>query len=153
MMCNVLKPAVNKQQGASLVEVLVSLLLVSVGLAGLMKLHAYLSIQADNALVMLTAVNLAESQLESLHLESQHLKNQHLDSQRSASLRADPQPGQLTHTQQHALQSVTIRLQTVVGHDTQPGALSTVTVQASWQDRWHREHQVTLESRMPLALH
>ncbi|MEL6116834.1 prepilin-type N-terminal cleavage/methylation domain-containing protein [Photobacterium sp. SP02] len=147
-MSDAIKPVVNKQQGFSLVEVLVSLLLVSVGLAGLMKLHAYLNIQADNALVMLTAVNLAESQLEKLHLKSQHLDSLHL-----ASLRADPQPGQLTHTQQHALHGVTIRLQTVIGHDTQPGGISTVTVQASWQDRWHREHQVTLESRIPLALH
>ncbi|MCG2835586.1 prepilin-type N-terminal cleavage/methylation domain-containing protein [Photobacterium sp. WH77] len=142
-MSDAIKPVADKQRGFSLVEVLVSLLLVSVGLAGLMKLHAYLNLQVDNALVMLTAVNLAESHLEHLHLESLHL----------ASLRADPQPGQHTHTEQHALHSVTILLEAVVGHDTQPGGISTVTVQASWQDRWHREHQVTLETRMLLALH
>ncbi|UIP27336.1 prepilin-type N-terminal cleavage/methylation domain-containing protein [Photobacterium sp. TLY01] len=132
-MSDSIKPVLKKQSGFSLMEVLVSLMLVSVGLAGLMKLHGYLNIQADNALIMLSAVNLAESQLETL--------------------RAAPQPGPYSHAEQHTFHRVTMSLETLAEHDTQPGGISTVTVQASWQDRWHHKHQVTLETRMPVALH
>ncbi|MEI8596389.1 prepilin-type N-terminal cleavage/methylation domain-containing protein [Photobacterium sp. Hal280] len=129
-MSDVITPIVSKQQGFSLVEVLVSLLLVSVGLAGLMKLHGYLNVQADNALIMLSAVNLAESRLESLRFAAQGVASE---------------ARQRRHTEQYLLQGVTIRVETVV-QPTQPGSISSVAVQASWQDRWQQPHQIVFES-------
>ncbi|WP_120511527.1 type IV pilus modification PilV family protein [Photobacterium salinisoli] len=132
-MSDSIKPVLKKQSGFSLMEVLVSLMLVSVGLAGLMKLHAYLNIQADNALIMLSAVNLAESHLETL--------------------RADPPLGQGTHTEQHVVHGTTIRVEAVVQGATQPGGISTVAVQASWQDRWHQPQRIILQTQMRFPLH
>ncbi|MBE4418921.1 prepilin-type N-terminal cleavage/methylation domain-containing protein [Vibrio parahaemolyticus] len=53
-----------KQCGFSLIEVLISFLLIGVGALGLVKLQAYIELRADNAMRSIEALNLAEQKLE-----------------------------------------------------------------------------------------
>ncbi|AUI85448.1 type IV pilin [Vibrio azureus] len=55
---------IRSSRGFSLIEVLVSLLLVSIGGLGLLKLQVFIERQSDYALHSIEALRLAENQLE-----------------------------------------------------------------------------------------
>ncbi|ENM5766110.1 prepilin-type N-terminal cleavage/methylation domain-containing protein [Vibrio mimicus] len=54
----------NKQRGFSLIEVMISFVLIGVGALGLVKLQAYIEQRADYAMHSIEALNLAEQKLE-----------------------------------------------------------------------------------------
>jgi prepilin-type N-terminal cleavage/methylation domain-containing protein len=54
----------KKQQGFSLLEVVISLAVLSVGVLGLVKMQAYMEIKSENALKTLDALYIAETQME-----------------------------------------------------------------------------------------
>lgn len=54
----------NKQSGFSLIEVMISFVLIGVGALGLVKLQAYIEQRADYAMHSIEALNLAEQKLE-----------------------------------------------------------------------------------------
>ncbi|ENM5853803.1 prepilin-type N-terminal cleavage/methylation domain-containing protein [Vibrio mimicus] len=54
----------NKQCGFSLIEVMISFVLIGVGALGLVKLQAYIEQRADYAMHSIEALNLAEQKLE-----------------------------------------------------------------------------------------
>ncbi|NVP03453.1 prepilin-type N-terminal cleavage/methylation domain-containing protein, partial [Photobacterium damselae subsp. damselae] len=53
-----------KPQGFSLLEVVITLAVLSVGILGLVKMQAYMEVKAENALKTLDALHIAESQME-----------------------------------------------------------------------------------------
>ena len=55
---------ISNQKGMSLIEVLLSVLLISVGVIGLIKLQAYMDKKADYAVNSLKALHAAEAKLE-----------------------------------------------------------------------------------------
>ncbi|MGL4828507.1 MAG: type IV pilus modification PilV family protein, partial [Vibrio sp.] len=54
----------SKQCGFSLIEVMISFVLIGVGALGLVKLQAYIEQRADYAVYSIEALNLAEQKLE-----------------------------------------------------------------------------------------
>lgn len=54
----------TKEQGFSLIEVMITFLLIGVSVLGLIKLQAYIEQKADFALHSVEALNLAEQKLE-----------------------------------------------------------------------------------------
>ncbi|MGR5470770.1 type IV pilus modification PilV family protein, partial [Vibrio astriarenae] len=55
---------ISKQQGFSLIEILISFLLLGVGALGLTKLQIYMERKSDYAIQSMEALRLAENQLE-----------------------------------------------------------------------------------------
>ncbi|HIF9446687.1 TPA: type IV pilus modification PilV family protein [Photobacterium damselae] len=51
-------------KGFSLLEVVITLAVLSVGILGLVKMQAYMEVKAENALKTLDALHIAESQME-----------------------------------------------------------------------------------------
>ncbi|QUJ68089.1 prepilin-type N-terminal cleavage/methylation domain-containing protein [Photobacterium sp. GJ3] len=116
----------NHQQGGGLLEVLVAMVLVSVGLAGLMKLQAYLNLQADNAWVTLSAVTLAESRLERLLAR---------------------QPESISGSRE-ALHIRGTEIEITHGIQPKPGrnGLYRIGVSVVWQDRWQQGHHIEIHT-------
>ncbi|HIF9370847.1 TPA: type IV pilus modification PilV family protein [Photobacterium damselae] len=54
----------TKPQGFSLLEVVITLAVLSIGVLGLVKMQAYMEVKAENALKTLDALHIAESQME-----------------------------------------------------------------------------------------
>ncbi|EAR57183.1 Putative typIV pilin [Photobacterium sp. SKA34] len=54
----------KNQKGFSLLEVIISLAVLSVGVLGLVKMQAYMEVKSENALKTLDALYIAESQME-----------------------------------------------------------------------------------------
>ncbi|HIF9256869.1 TPA: type IV pilus modification PilV family protein [Photobacterium damselae] len=54
----------KKHQGFSLLEVVITLAVLSIGVLGLVKMQAYMEVKAENALKTLDALHIAESQME-----------------------------------------------------------------------------------------
>ncbi|KJR29243.1 type IV pilin [Vibrio navarrensis] len=54
----------NKQRGFSLLEVMISFVLIGIGALGLVKLQVYIEQKADYAIQSIEALNLAEQKLE-----------------------------------------------------------------------------------------
>ncbi|HIF9154693.1 TPA: type IV pilus modification PilV family protein [Photobacterium damselae] len=55
---------IKKTTGFSLLEVVITLAVLSVGVLGLVKMQAYMEVKAENALKTLDALHIAESQME-----------------------------------------------------------------------------------------
>ncbi|WP_318463511.1 type IV pilus modification PilV family protein [Photobacterium leiognathi] len=54
----------KNQKGFSLLEVIISLAVLSVGVLGLVKMQAYMEVKSENALKTLDALHIAEAQME-----------------------------------------------------------------------------------------
>ncbi|MDO6704685.1 prepilin-type N-terminal cleavage/methylation domain-containing protein [Photobacterium sp. 1_MG-2023] len=114
----------NHQKGGGLLEVLVAMVLVSVGLAGLMKLQAYLNLQADNALVTLSAVTLAESRLERVLAR---------------------QPESISGSREALrIRGTEIEITQVIHPQPGRNGLYRIGVSVAWQDRWQQGHHIEI---------
>jgi len=58
-------------KGFSLIEVLISLVVLSVGVLGLVKMQTYMEVKSENALHSIDALHLAEQKLELFRTRSQ----------------------------------------------------------------------------------
>ncbi|OZS44165.1 type IV pilus modification PilV family protein [Photobacterium sanguinicancri] len=61
----------SNQKGSSLIEVLLSLLVMSVAILGLIKMQTYMDVRSENALHTLDALHFAEEKLELYRTRSQ----------------------------------------------------------------------------------
>lgn len=122
--CNL--PVHGRQQGFSVFEALVALLLVSVGLAGMMKLQAYLNTQTDNALLTLSAVNQAESALEAL--------------------RGQPEYPPEARQETLMLYNTPVGLEVSAYQNVPVSRVTRVVVSVRWQDRWMKSHLIEIET-------
>lgn len=62
---------ISKSKGFSLIEVLISFVVLTVGVLGLVKLQAYMEVKSENALHSIDALYLAEEKLELFQTRSQ----------------------------------------------------------------------------------
>ncbi|WP_064605703.1 type IV pilus modification PilV family protein [Photobacterium sp. J15] len=125
----------SNQSGFSLIEVLISLLVLSVGVLGLVKLQTYMEVKSENALHSIDALYLAEEKLEQFRTRAQSaatgtiLYNEIKDEMKSISM-----AGMSVH-----------REVTVIPDAPVTGAKQ-VTVTVSWEDRWDNPQSVTLDT-------
>ncbi|EGQ7693798.1 type IV pilin [Vibrio vulnificus] len=124
----------NKQCGFSLLEVMISFVLIGVGALGLVKLQAYVEQKADYAIHSIEALNLAEQKLEWFRTRgataSSAIAVANFDGDIAAGSSAHP-PYTLTWS---------------VPATALSGALKTVRVQTTWQDRFGKTHLVELNT-------
>ncbi|TXY23272.1 prepilin-type N-terminal cleavage/methylation domain-containing protein [Vibrio mimicus] len=126
----------NKQRGFSLIEVMISFVLIGVGALGLVKLQAYIEQRADYAMHSIEALNLAEQKLEWFRT-------------RGASSVLPTMPAANFDTNIVSGNDVSHPLYTLswsVPAATLSGALKTIHIEALWQDRHGETQSVELKT-------
>ncbi|EGQ8232849.1 TPA: prepilin-type N-terminal cleavage/methylation domain-containing protein [Vibrio parahaemolyticus] len=126
----------SKQCGFSLIEVMISFLLIGVGALGLVKLQAYIELRADHAMHSIEALNLAEQKLEWFRT-------------RGALSAVPSMPAANFDTSIVSGEDTTHPLYTLswsVPAATLSGALKTIHIEALWQDRHGETQSVELKT-------
>ncbi|MGF1867930.1 type IV pilin [Enterovibrio norvegicus] len=122
-----------KGKGFSLIDVLIGLVLLVVGSIGFVKAQVFVGINAENALIRLPALNLAEEKLESFRTRSQSLGTGTSDFDSIAS-----------SEELIAIEGVEVLLKINVEKDTPIVDVKKVSVTASWNDRRGDAHSIVL---------
>lgn len=125
----------SKQQGFSLIEVMISFVLIGVGALGLVKLQAYIEQRADYAMHSIEALNLAEQKLEWFRTRGASSANPAM----SVAHFTDIQTGSDASHPRY-------KLSWSVPNPTLSGALKTIDMTASWQDRHGENQSVNLKT-------
>ncbi|WP_044367565.1 prepilin-type N-terminal cleavage/methylation domain-containing protein [Vibrio fluvialis] len=126
----------NRQQGFSLIEVMISFVLIGVGALGLVKLQAYIEQRADFAMQSVIALNLAEQKLEWFRTRGASSASPTLI---AADFDSDIVSGEdLTHSGYFLRWSVPAA--------TVSGSLKTVVMEASWRDRQGQSQRIELRT-------
>ncbi|ENM5889710.1 prepilin-type N-terminal cleavage/methylation domain-containing protein [Vibrio mimicus] len=126
----------NKQRGFSLIEVMISFVLIGVGALGLVKLQAYIEQRADYAMHSIEALNLAEQKLEWFRT-------------RGASSALPTMPAANFDTNIVSGNDVSHPLYTLswsVPSATLSGALKNIHIEVLWQDRHGETQSVELKT-------
>ncbi len=126
----------TKQSGFSLIEVLISFLLIGVASLGLVKLQVNVEQQADYAKHSIKALNLAEQKLE-------WFRTRGASAATSSMAVAD---FDAITTGSSAVGAYTLQWQ--VPAATVSGSLKTITVTTSWQDRMGQTQSVQLKTML-----
>ena len=127
----------TKEQGFSLVEVMITFLLIGVSVLGLIKLQSYIEQRADFALHSIEALNLAEQKLEWFRTRGA------LSSDSSfavASYDSDIVSGA------EQIGSFYTLTWSVSEPNSLSGSLKTIDIEASWLDRHGNKHAVNLQT-------
>ncbi|MCD1226525.1 type IV pilus modification PilV family protein [Vibrio cholerae] len=125
----------NKQCGFSLIEVMISFVLIGVGALGLVKLQAYIEQRADFAMHSIEALNLAEQKLEWFRTRGAS----------SANL-AIPTANFATDIVGGSIYSGRYTLSWEIPTTALSGALKTIHIEASWKDRHGETQSVELKT-------
>ncbi|CAB1255422.1 type IV pilus modification PilV family protein [Vibrio cholerae] len=125
----------NKQCGFSLIEVMISFVLIGVGALGLVKLQAYIEQRADFAMHSIEALNLAEQKLEWFRTRGASSANP-----------AIPTANFATDIVSGSISSGRYTLSWGVPTTALSGALKTIHIQASWKDRHGETQSVELKT-------
>ncbi|TVO36182.1 type IV pilus modification PilV family protein [Vibrio algivorus] len=121
---------ISKQQGFSLIEVLITFIILIVGIMGLIKLQTYMERQADYAENSIKALHLAETKLE-------------LFRSRSVS-GAD---GTLLFSSISDGSSISgIYTTKWVVNDSLSDALKTIDIETGWNNRWNERQSIALKT-------
>ncbi|EEX65339.1 type IV pilus modification PilV family protein [Vibrio metoecus] len=126
----------NKQRGFSLIEVMISFVLIGIGALGLVKLQAYIEQRADYAMHSIEALNLAEQKLEWFRTRG---ASSAVPSTPVANFDSSIVSG---NDASHPLYV----LSWAVPAATVSGSLKTVTIEAVWHDRQGAVQSVTLKT-------
>ncbi|MGF1688815.1 prepilin-type N-terminal cleavage/methylation domain-containing protein [Photobacterium japonica] len=126
---------ISKYKGFSLIEVLVSMLVLGVGVLGLIKLQTYMEVKSDNALTTIDALYLAEEKLETFRTRSQSAATGTMlysaITSGSESLTVAGKPAD--------------RIVAVIDDSPVVGSKK-ITVTVGWNDRWETRQEVKLET-------
>ncbi|HDZ9176550.1 TPA: prepilin-type N-terminal cleavage/methylation domain-containing protein [Vibrio cholerae] len=125
----------NKQCGFSLIEVMISFVLIGVGALGLVKLQAYIEQRADYAMHSIEALNLAEQKLEWFRTRGASSANP-----------AIPTANFATDIVSGSISSGRYTLSWGVPTTALSGALKTIHIEASWKDRHGETQSVELKT-------
>ncbi|KAB0463709.1 MULTISPECIES: type IV pilus modification PilV family protein [Vibrio] len=124
-----------RQKGFNLIEVLISFLLIGVGALGLIKLQTYVEQKSDFAIQSVEALHLAENKLEGFRTRGASAA---LSSITPTDFITDIVDGEdHTHVKYQLDWTVTSRLS---------GALKTIQMTSSWQDRFGEDQSITLDT-------
>ncbi|ENM5758963.1 prepilin-type N-terminal cleavage/methylation domain-containing protein [Vibrio mimicus] len=126
----------NKQRGFSLIEVMISFVLIGVGALGLVKLQAYIEQRADYAMHSIEALNLAEQKLEWFRTRG---ASSALPTMPSANFDTSIVSG---NDASHPLYTLSWSVPAV----NLSGALKTIHIEASWKDRHGETQSVELKT-------
>ncbi|WP_319536334.1 prepilin-type N-terminal cleavage/methylation domain-containing protein [uncultured Vibrio sp.] len=125
---------ISKQQGFSLLEVLIAFLLLGVGALGLTKLNVYLERESEYAIKSIEALRLAENKLEWFRT-------------RGASAAASTIPvADFDSIATGSSVKGVYTVEWVVPPATISGSLKTITVTSSWEDRMGQPQSVQLKT-------
>ncbi|HDZ9391105.1 TPA: prepilin-type N-terminal cleavage/methylation domain-containing protein [Vibrio cholerae] len=125
----------NKQRGFSLIEVMISFVLIGIGALGLVKLQAYIEQRADYAMHSIEALNLAEQKLEWFRTRGASSANP-----------AIPTANFATDIVSGSISSGRYTLSWGVPTTALSGALKTIHIEASWKDRHGETQSVELKT-------
>lgn len=128
---------ISNSKGFSLIEVLISLVVLSVGVLGLVKLQTYMEVKSENALHTIDALHLAEQKLELFRTRSQSAAT-------GTMLYSKIVIGEPPESLSMAGMTVS-RVVTVEG-DTPVAGATKINVAVSWIDRWNNTQSVALET-------
>lgn len=121
---------ISKQQGFSLIEVLITFIILIVGIMGLIKLQTYMERQADYAENSIKALHLAETKLE--FFRSRSVSGAHGTLLFSAISSGSVISGVYTTKW--------------VVNDSLSGALKTIEIETGWNSRWNERQSVALKT-------
>ncbi|MEW2626610.1 prepilin-type N-terminal cleavage/methylation domain-containing protein [Vibrio cholerae] len=128
----------NKQCGFSLIEVMISFVLIGVGALGLVKLQAYIEQRADYAMHSIEALNLAEQKLEWFRTRGASSANPAMS---TANFSTDIVSGNdVSHPSYKLSWSVSNASGAL------SSALKTIHIEASWKDRHGETQSVELKT-------
>lgn len=121
---------ISKQQGFSLIEVLITFIILIVGIMGLIKLQTYMERQADYAENSIKALHLAETKLEFFRSRS-----------------VSGADGTLLFSSISDGSSVSgIYTTKWVVNGSLSGALKTIDIETGWNNRWNERQSVALKT-------
>ena len=127
----------NKERGFSLVEVMITFLLIGVSVLGLIKLQTYIEQKADFALHSIEALNLAEQKLEWFRTRGALTPD--------ASFNVASYDSDIVSGTEQARNLYTLTW-TVTEPNSLFGSVKTVDIEASWFDRQGNKHAVKLHT-------
>ncbi len=125
---------ISKQKGFSLIEVLISFLLLGIGALGLTKLQIYMERESDYAIQSIEALRLAENQLELFRTRG---ASEAMSTIIPASFAA-------IATGSSATGSYIVEWE--VPAATISGSLKTITITSSWKDRMGETQSIELKT-------
>ncbi|PSW02542.1 type IV pilus modification PilV family protein [Photobacterium lipolyticum] len=128
---------ISKSKGFSLIEVLISLVVLSVGVLGLVKLQTYMEVKSENALYSIDALHLAEEKLELFRTRSQSAAT---GTMAYIDIKSSPSPESLS------MAGMTVSRVVTVKDDTPVAGAKKIKVTVSWTDRWNNTQSVALET-------
>ncbi|OAN14245.1 hypothetical protein A3K86_11750 [Photobacterium jeanii] len=126
---------ISKQRGVGLIEVLMSLLVMSVAVLGLIKMQAYMEVRSENALHTLDALHFAEEKMELFRTRAQ--------SAAGGTIAYDS----ITNGQDEVKLGSKTATRTVTVKDNIPAVgMKKVEVKVAWKDRRQATQAVKLET-------
>ena len=140
---------ISKHQGFSLIEVLITFIILIVGIMGLVKLQTYMERQADFAENSIKALHLAESQLELFRTRSVNGANSSLSGASSTATCDDI--GYLTFDcilDGDSVSGTYTSTWTVSGLLPVSSAytLKSIEIETRWKSRWNESQSITLKT-------
>ncbi|PSU46797.1 pilus assembly protein PilV [Photobacterium frigidiphilum] len=123
---------ISKSKGFSLIEVLISFVVLTVGVLGLVKLQTYMEVKSENALHSIDALYLAEEKLERFRTRSQSAGT-------GTMLYSDIKGS----TESLSMVGTTVSRVVVVTNAPVPDAKQ-IKVSIIWRDRWNTTQSVAL---------
>ncbi|WIH26641.1 type IV pilus modification PilV family protein [Photobacterium damselae] len=142
----------KKHQGFSLLEVVITLAVLSIGVLGLVKMQAYMEVKAENALKTLDALHIAETQMEYYQTRASNVSG--ATGLISFSELSEPVTSKLKHCLSPELTVGTVfELDCEVvnasgGLSALSSALKTIEVKVSWSDRHGVSQAVSLKTAL-----
>ncbi|WP_165310528.1 type IV pilus modification PilV family protein [Vibrio ziniensis] len=127
----------NNEQGFSLIEVMITYLLIGVSVLGLIKLQSYIEQRADFAIHSIEALNLAEQKLEWFRTRGSLSPD--------ASFTVASYDGDIVSGSEQAA-NFYILTWSVTEPSSLLGCIKMVDIEASWLDRQGNKHAVNLQT-------
>jgi type IV pilus assembly protein PilV len=127
---------ISKSKGFSLIEVLISFVVLTVGVLGLVKLQTYMEVKSENALHSIDALYLAEEKLEYFQTRAQSGGTGTI---LYSSIISSPKTSV-------SMAGTTVDHEITVTEDTPVVGAKTINVTVSWKDRWDALQLVSLDT-------
>ncbi|HIF9314806.1 TPA: type IV pilus modification PilV family protein [Photobacterium damselae] len=132
---------IKKTTGFSLLEVVITLAVLSVGVLGLVKMQAYMEVKAENALKTLDALHIAESQMEYYQTRASNVSG-------ATGLIPFASMADSTYCRQSMVSGSIYTLTCDASNLSLSGALRTIDVKVSWSDRHGVSQAVSLKTAL-----